>query len=86
MWLPGPVGKFSDNLASACNPNIYASEETGALLWHKSQEETCFKKAQHHLSFLNKEDNPRKTLVLLTLPLKPQPLCGFKEGKKEGKG
>jgi hypothetical protein len=29
--------------------------------WHKSQEETCSKKVQHHLSFLNKEGNPRKT-------------------------
>jgi hypothetical protein len=28
---------------------------------HKSQEESYPKKAQHHLSFLNKEANPRKT-------------------------
>jgi hypothetical protein len=28
---------------------------------HKSQEESCSKKVQHHLSFWNKEGNPRKT-------------------------
>jgi hypothetical protein len=50
----------------------------------KLARKTSSKKFQHHLSFLNKDVTLAETLVLLTLPPKPQPLCEFKEGEKEG--
>jgi hypothetical protein len=66
ICFPGP-GEICRQYCQCLQFNIYAPEETGALLLaRKSQEEHNAKK-YCIIYALNKEGNPRRPLILLTI-------------------